>query len=113
MKRKLRSAQFVSRRASRRRLWALLPGTMLSQAFRRLYVSSTSVPSWAAMTLIASAIARSTTRGSWSKSTSVSEHSPKKWPLTSISVRASPSCLTVALALSSTSISSGRVSGET
>ena len=43
----------------------------------------------------------------------VSEHSPKKWPFTSISVIASPSCRTVALALSSTSISSGRVSGET
>ena len=46
-------------------------------------------------------------------STSVSEQLPKKWPLTSSSVSASPSWRTVALAESSTSISSGRVSGDT
>ena len=34
--RKLRSAAWVSSSASRRRLWAPLPGTMASQAFRRL-----------------------------------------------------------------------------
>ena len=38
---------------------------------------------------------------------------PKKWPFTSISVSASPSCRTVAPAESSTSISSGRVSDDT
>ena len=34
--RKLRSAKFVSSSVRRRRLWALLPGTMASQALRRL-----------------------------------------------------------------------------
>ena len=41
----------------------------------------------------------------------MSEQLPKKWPFTSSSVSASPNCRTVAPAESSTSISSGRVSG--
>ena len=113
MNRKLRSATFVSSSASRRRLWALLPGTMLSQAFSRLYVSSKRLPSWTAITFIASAVwcCKCARRPSRAGRASASSRR-RSGRCTSSSVSASPSCRTVAFAESSTSISSGRVSGD-